>query len=502
MTNAELLQAEVRERFGVLPNFFRLAPETPEVTSNLWGFALFGYLDNPLPSLFKERLFVYLSRFCEVRYCIARHVGFLVGLGWPSGDRECPPETIQGVIRLIRRSLPRGDELEPRLALLEESAPLLHLPESGTTTEEALFACATHVFLQTPQAGRSLETLRRTLDAATMQHLLVFLVFIRTAHYWTKIHPELGIEDDIMELFRVHEALADAVLNDPEASTCETTQVLVDELHALRRERALREEVEHAREDRARAEARTVLLVEANRRKTEFLALLAHELRNPLAPIGNALELLKRHGNDERTRTMATDMLSRQVRHVVRLVDDLLDVSRISRGKLELRRERLELEPIARHAVESVRPACASMGQELTLTLPSRPLFVDADPTRLTQLLGNLLNNASKFTEKDGRISLAVDREDDLAVIRVRDTGIGLAPEDLSSIFGMFTQVDSSVERSRDGLGLGLTLVKTLVELHEGSVEARSDGVGLGSEFVVRLPIADGVAEAFPAPAR
>ena len=132
------LHAEVRDRFGVLPNFFRLAPDTPEITANLWGFAKFGYLDNPLPSLFKERLFVYLSRFCEVRYCIARHVGFLVGLGRPSGDRHCPPETVEQVVRLIRRPLPRGDDLEPHLALLEAGrSPLPRLPESDTPAEEA-----------------------------------------------------------------------------------------------------------------------------------------------------------------------------------------------------------------------------------------------------------------------------------------------------------------------------------------------------------------------------
>ena len=145
------LQAEVRDRFGVLPNFFCLGGDAPEITENLWGFAKFGYLDNPLPSLFKERLFVYLSRFCDVRYCIARHVGFLVGLGRPAGDRTCPPETVQQVVRLIRRPLPRQDGLEVHLVLLEEAAtPLPSLPDSDTPLEEAILACATHVFLQTP----------------------------------------------------------------------------------------------------------------------------------------------------------------------------------------------------------------------------------------------------------------------------------------------------------------------------------------------------------------
>jgi hypothetical protein len=155
------LQHEVADRFGVLPNFFCLAPEAPEITANLWGFARFGYLDNPLPPLFKERLFVYLSRFCDVRYCIARHVGFLVGLGRPSGERSCPPETVEQVVRLIRRPLPRQDDLEPHLARLEACpGPIASLPESGTAFEESMFACATHVFLQTPQMPRCLKALQ------------------------------------------------------------------------------------------------------------------------------------------------------------------------------------------------------------------------------------------------------------------------------------------------------------------------------------------------------
>src|SRR5579862_5919084 len=151
------LEEQVEKRFGVLPNFFRLTPNNPEITAKLWEFASFAYLDNPLPSLFKERLFVYLSRFCEVRYCIARHVGFLTGLGRPSGDRRCPPETVEQVVRLIRRTLPRGDDLEPHAALLDAGSTLAHPPESDTPTEDAAFACMTHVFLQTPQAARCLE---------------------------------------------------------------------------------------------------------------------------------------------------------------------------------------------------------------------------------------------------------------------------------------------------------------------------------------------------------
>ncbi|MGI8409615.1 MAG: PAS domain S-box protein [Pyrinomonadaceae bacterium] len=231
-------------------------------------------------------------------------------------------------------------------------------------------------------------------------------------------------------------------------------------------------------------------LSEADRRKTEFLAMLAHELRNPLAPIRNALEIMRLTGTDTST-SAATDMMERQVGQLVRLVDDLLDVSRISRGKIELRTARIELASSVNHAVEAARPASESGGVQLEVTLPSQPIYLNGDPTRLSQIVGNLLNNACKFTDPGGRVDLIVERVDSEALIRVRDTGIGIEESQIGHVFDMFVQADTSLERASGGLGIGLTLVKNLVELHHGSVEARSEGLGLGSEFVVRLPILD-----------
>jgi signal transduction histidine kinase len=233
-------------------------------------------------------------------------------------------------------------------------------------------------------------------------------------------------------------------------------------------------------------------LRQADRRKSEFLAMLAHELRNPLAPIRNALEILQRSTGDGPTVTLVTEVMQRQVGQMVRLVDDLLDVSRISRGKIELRRERVDLASIVHQAVEAVRPLCERMKHELTVTLPPPPTYLTGDPSRLVQVVGNLLNNACKYTETGGRIRLSVEHRGDEAVIRVHDTGIGIAAEQLPRIFDMFTQADTSVERSRDGLGVGLTLVKHVVDMHGGTVEARSMGIGQGSEFVVRLPLGSG----------
>jgi PAS domain S-box-containing protein len=232
-------------------------------------------------------------------------------------------------------------------------------------------------------------------------------------------------------------------------------------------------------------------LSEANRRKNEFLAILAHELRNPLAPISNAVRALRLGGGDDGTIHSASEMLERQVGQIARLVDDLLDMSRITRGKIELRKEQTELAPIVNQAVETVRALYKSMHRELTVTLPPDPVYLDADPTRLAQVVGNLLSNAFKFTDEDGHVWLTVEKESNQVVVRVQDDGIGIAAEQLPRLFEMFTQVDTSLERSRDGLGIGLTLVKTLVEMHGGTVEVHSDGLARGSEFAVRLPTLD-----------
>ncbi len=228
-------------------------------------------------------------------------------------------------------------------------------------------------------------------------------------------------------------------------------------------------------------------LSDANRKKDEFLATLAHELRNPLAPIRNGLQLMKMAEHDavvvERSRTM----MERQLEQMVRLIDDLMDVSRITRGKLELRRQRVTMADIVRSAVEASRPLIEQMGHELIVTQPSQPVVIDADPTRLAQVLSNLLNNAAKYSDREGHIWLTTDLQGSEVVVRVRDTGIGIPPAYLTSVFDLFSQVDRSLEKSQGGLGIGLTLVKRLVEMHGGSIEAQSEGLGLGSEFVVRL---------------
>jgi len=228
------LEKRVGERFGVLPNFFRLAPETPEITEKLWGFAQAAYLDNPLPSVFKERLFVHLSRFCAVRYCIARHVGFLVGLGHPAGDSNVRTQSVTDVVKLLRRPFPRGQELQSHLSLCAACpAPIVEMPMPDTQMEDAIFVLAAHVFLKTSDYLLCLDALARLFGPTRLQYLLLFLAFVRAAHYWTETHPEIALEDDINKLLATHEALADCILNDPEARDS-ISQSLLNELPALR----------------------------------------------------------------------------------------------------------------------------------------------------------------------------------------------------------------------------------------------------------------------------
>ncbi len=229
-------------------------------------------------------------------------------------------------------------------------------------------------------------------------------------------------------------------------------------------------------------------LRQSNEAKDQFTAMLAHELRNPLAPLLNSLYVLRGGGADPETVEETRQMMERQVRHLTRLVDDLLDISRITRGKIQLRTEPVELGQVVTRAVESHRHMFDARRQQLTVSLPIRPVRLEADPVRLTQVLGNLLTNAAKYSEEGGRVWLTAAQEGNLAVIQVRDEGIGIAPDMLDRVFELFTQADRSLDRSQGGLGIGLTLVRRLVEMHGGSVVAHSDGLGKGSTFTVRLP--------------
>lgn len=244
-------------------------------------------------------------------------------------------------------------------------------------------------------------------------------------------------------------------------------------------------------EDRVNAEN---VLKEADARKDEFLALLAHELRNPLAPISTALQLWPSVVNDPAEMENLRLVMSRQTRQLVRLIDDLMDVSRITRGKITLRRRRIDLNVAVKGAVEAAQPLVAAFEHRLSVNLCDQPVIVDADAARLTQVFSNLINNAAKYTDRRGSITVAVERRGDQAIVTVRDNGVGIPARLLKEIFEPFRQADATLTRSQGGLGIGLMLAKRLVDMHDGTIEARSDGPGCGSEFIVTFPVVAAVA--------
>jgi signal transduction histidine kinase/CheY-like chemotaxis protein len=662
MTDADLagredttlrFRREVTERFGVFPNFFCSAGAAPGLIDELWKFAASAYLDSPLPPLFKERLFVHLSRFCEIRYCIVRHVGFLIGQGRPAGDANARPETIEDVIELLRRPLPEGPALAAILERLERTPPLGRLPEPRTESEADLFVALTIMFLTPRGSVRARAAVRTAAGLATFELLVALLAFIRTAHYWTEMHPELTYEPDMAEILRGHASLATMLLDTAEAELVQDGRRLRDTLTQLKRaevaleasesrhafllrlgdalrrladpgaiqgeagrllgERLLidrayyadideaqgsivvhqdfvragsssrvgryalrdftwigpafragspvvvadvgtsalipatdlpavaaidvgafvaaplvrdgrlvaalcvtelspriwtQEEVELIREtaertwetiERSRAEGQ---LREANARKDEFLAMLAHELRNPLAPIRTGLDLIRRGGDTVVAVERVRGIMERQIGHMVRLIDDLMDVSRITSGKIALQREPTLLAGLVYSAVDANRAAMTAKRIDLRVDLPRDPCVVDVDPTRFVQILSNLLHNAAKFTNDGGSVTLsaqvvhAVNRETAHLEIAVVDSGIGIAPELLPRVFDLFTQGEA--RSSQPGLGIGLALARRLVELHGGQLDASSGGNGRGSEFVIHLPLTASVPVSVP----
>jgi PAS domain-containing protein len=507
--------AEVRSRFGVLPNFFCTAGSAPGLMEELWGFAKSAYLDSPLPSLFKERLFVQLSRFCSIRYCIVRHVGFLVGEGYPAGDAFAPPESIEQAIALLSRPVPDGKRLENSLVLLEKLASPVAIPEPEADLEGALFDALTILFVRPRGAERARLAITHALGEPAFEILTAFLAFVRTAHYWTETHPTLGYESDMVALLRSHPALARLMLESSEAEWAHSGEALLQALDDLRstsgalrsseeRFRALvtatsdmlyrmspdwtqmrtldgkgflpdttvpdrnwmRRYIPEDEQARVMAAIRSAMLTKsafefehkvlrgdgtmgcvlsravpilnendeviewfgaalnltarknaedalrhADRRKDEFLATLAHELRNPLAPLRNGLQIARLNSPADAPFRRTIEMMDRQVSMLVHLVEDLMDVSRITTGKIELRRERVTLREVLAASAEASRATIDARGHGLVIELSAEELSVKGDFDRLTQVFSNLLSNAAKYTDAGGTIELRVARE-------------------------------------------------------------------------------------------
>jgi signal transduction histidine kinase len=404
-------------------------------------------------------------------------------------------------------SVPTSIPPKPRILLVEDET-LLRGHLARVLSDEYIVDTAGN-------GKEALESVMRSLPALVVTDIVMpefdgigLLKALRSAHH-TRMIPVLLISGRAIQEQRIegYKEGADGYLAKPytehELRACIGSMLQ----SAHRREEAARSEAIEQTEQQALAERAALLesiteqLRQADQRKNEFLAILAHELRNPLAPLRNGLHILKLRSDADPTVSQTVSMMDRQMTHLVRLVDDLLDVSRITRGKLELRHRKVLLTEVLSHAVESARAFIDSHRHELTVEIRAENLLVDGDPDRLAQVFSNLLLNAAKYTEAGGHITLSLDHENDEAIIAVQDNGVGIPPHALEQVFEMFSQVRSGEVRGAEGLGIGLSLVRTLVQMHCGTVCAFSDGTGRGARFTVRLPLTEGpVTSAVTAP--
>jgi signal transduction histidine kinase len=475
-------EAEVAGRFGILPNFFRSARAAPELLEQLWGFAKAGYLDNPIPAVFKERLFVWLSRFCPMRYCIVRHVGFLLGNehGRPAGDPSAGLHTIDEVMALLRRQSPWNRDMAAVYAGLEAQATPLELwPAPGSDMEDAIFACAAIMFIEPARSDSARRGLVRTLGMREYELFCGCLAFIRTAHYWTMLHPEIESEDDMIELMHGHAELARLLLEDPEAHRSEMSERTFQELTHLR-ELHERRELQKAKQE----------LEEKDRQKDQFIAVLAHELRNPLSAIRTSAYALRRLDLQDDRAAPLVERVERQSTAIARMLDDLLDASRIAFGKVSVQFELLDLRSLLTEALDEHEQHARQAGLQLTTHLCSDACIVKADRVRLRQIIDNLLSNAIKFTPAGGSVQLTVGVENEAAIVSIRDTGIGFESMLAQKLFEPFVQQEQGRDRSAGGLGLGLAIAALLARLQDASLTAWSAGVGQGAIFTLSIPVA------------
>lgn len=476
-------EVEVAGRFGVLPNFFRSAEAAPELIQQLWGFAKAGYLDNPMPAVFKERLFVWLSRFCPMRYCVVRHVGFLLGRdhGRASGDAAAIPQTVADVVRLLRRPTPWQRDMTLVYAHLENLVePIEAWPDPDEELEDVIFACAAVTFVEPARCERARQALIRAIGPRRFELFSGCLAFIRTAHYWTMLHPQIETEDDMLSLLRSQEELAKLLLEDPQADRCEMGERLFDELTALR-DLHERQELEKANQ----------ALEEKDRQKDHFIAALAHELRNPLATIrasADAMVLIR--VPDDRVAGLVR-RLDRQVTVMTRMLDDLLDVSRIALDKMSVHMEPVGVQELLHDIVEEQRVRIGRADLSLRVDIDDQPCSVNADRVRLRQVVDNLFSNAIKFTPAGGTIHLSLVKQGALVSISLRDSGVGFSEQFASKLFEPFTQEEQARHRPGGGLGLGLTIASRLAKLQGGTLAAVSAGLDRGATFTLRLAHAE-----------
>ena len=442
----EEFEREVAARFGLVPNFFRSAPEAPFVIRELWTFAKSAYLDNPIPSLFKERLFVYLSRFCEVRYCITRHCGFLLGLGRASGDPDAPAMTVGQVIRLLQRPVPAEDQSDAALARLETLAEPIDWPSPETSHDDDLLSCATLLFLQPARAVRAKHALRIALGGENFELLVAFLTFIRAAHYRTLMHPDIALEDDVKALLCEHEELARMLLVDTEAGQCEMGVRLFDELQSLR-DLNERQELEKAKR----------ALEESGRQKDLLMQEVDHRVKNSLQIVSSLLYMQAKTAgaaasqfNDAAARVAAIAAVHQQL-HKLDAV-----------GTVVLDRYIIDL-------CKQITAASSSPDRMWPLVVDADPLIISTDvAVPLALIVNELITNAIQHSGtigEGGSVHVSLKNHADMFSIGVSDPGKGPAP-DVEPKAGLGTrivealaqQIHATVTKERLAAGYKVTV--------------------------------------------
>ena len=479
-------QQAVSNRFGLVPNFFQSAPEAPELVQRLWDVARELYLDKPIPSLFKERLFVYLSRYCEVRYCIVRHCGFLIGLGHSSGDPLVQVESVAQAIKLLQTPTPWERDLNAVLLPLEAISTRIDWPEPETDLEDCLFAAATVVFVEPLRSDRERAALRNALGGQRFEHLMGLLTFIRTAHYWTKVHPNLGFEDDVRQMLDQQEDLTRLLLEDPEAARCEMGVRLLDELNLLRdlNERHELEKANQALEERYHEVE--IELAHVNRVTTmgQLAVSIAHEINQPLCAITNSASACLRWLDAqklEEARQSAALVVADGHR-----AGEIIARIRALAEKAPPRKDWLDVNETIHEAIALAHSEVQRNGVALETQLSDDVPPIWADRIQLQQVILNLMMNAIEAMSGagEGPRELLVQSSSDESrrvLISVQDSGPGLDPRSLDRLF------DAFYTTKPQGMGMGLAISRSIIEAHGGNLWAAANDRG-GTTFQFTLP--------------
>jgi len=426
----EAFEREVAARFGLLPNFFRSAPDAPFVVHELWQFARAAYLDTPIPTLFKERLFVYLSRFCEVRYCITRHCGFLLGLGRAAGDPDTQAMTITQVIRLLRRPVPTDKSVSAALGRFDAVAQPIDWPPAETSNDDDLFTLATVLFLQPARAKAAKRALRIALGGEKFELLAGLLTFIRSAHYWTLMHPELTLEDDLTDLLRQHEELARLLLEDKEAGHCDMGTRLFEELESLRdlNERQELEKAKHALELK-------------DRQKDLLLKEVDHRIKNSLQIVASLLHLQARTAGASQSQLQNAAARIAAIAAVHRQLHKSDYIGTV------------QLDEYLTDLCHEIAAASGSPDRPCSLIVDAVPLTVANDiAVPLALIVNELLTNAIRHSQPSDEaraVHVVVSNRPDDFSVSVSDSGGG--PDPAQTSFGLGTRLVEALTRQING---------------------------------------------------